>query len=469
MNSSSLARFAGWIAAMAIGASVPVAPASAQGPAAAPFRLNPAIGAPGWLTVGGSYRLRYETLDGRFRHGETGSDQILVERLLLQARAQWGHVYAGGELEDSRAQLADAGTHLGTDSVDAFEPLQAYAGVQAQDIFAAGDRLDVEGGRFTMDLGSRRLIARNRFRNTLNAFTGLQARWHGAGGTDVTAFFVLPIDRMPTANAALLDNAVRLDSESWHTRLWGVFVSRPALIGRATGEAYLFGLTDEDRPGHAAIARELYTPGIRIVANPADDAWDYEIEAAMQFGTVQASKTSTRKLDRLAGLLHASVGYRWDAMWKPRLSLEYDYASGDEHPGDGTDNRFDTLYGARRFDFGPTGIYGAFARSNLETPGVRLEIAPSKRLDAMVGYRLFWLASARDAWTTAGLQDASGRAGDFLGEQIEARLRYEVLPGNLELEFGGALMTHGTFQREVSGAPAAANSTYGYAAATVSF
>ena len=46
----------------------------------------------------------------------------------------------------------------------------------------------------------------------------------------------------------------------------------------------------------------------------------------------------------------------------------------------GENNRFDTLYGARRFDFGPTSIYGPFIRSNLNSPALRLFFKPEKTI-----------------------------------------------------------------------------------------
>ena len=49
---------------------------------------------PKWVTIGGTYRIRHELQEGRFREGRTGGDQALVERLFPNAR---------GELEDARA------------------------------------------------------------------------------------------------------------------------------------------------------------------------------------------------------------------------------------------------------------------------------------------------------------------------------------------------------------------------------
>ena len=43
-----------------------------------PWRLQSAFGAPDWLTVGGSYRLRYEYMDNTFRVLDPGQDELLV-------------------------------------------------------------------------------------------------------------------------------------------------------------------------------------------------------------------------------------------------------------------------------------------------------------------------------------------------------------------------------------------------------
>ena len=70
-----------------------------------------------------------------------------------------------------------------------------------------------------MDVGSRRLIARNRFRNTINAFTGLDWQWN-LGSQTFRAFYVLPIQRRVADN--ILDNHAKFDSEDINVRFWGV-------------------------------------------------------------------------------------------------------------------------------------------------------------------------------------------------------------------------------------------------------
>lgn len=435
----------------------------------APWRIGKALDFPDWLSVGAGYRVRYESLDGPFRAKGTGSDQILVERLLLNVRVGVQRFYADVELEDARQQLADSGTPLGTDIVNTFEPLQAYLGASFGDVVSTGDGLDLIAGRITIDAGSRRLVARNRFRNTLNGFTGVEGTWHESQGSRVQAFYVLPVQRRPSDVPSLLDNDSELDTESGDVRLWGIIGSRPMLFGPATGEAYFYGLHSHDHPGIPAADRDIYTPGARVFALPALQRWDFELESALQFGTSRlgTAATDTKDLRHRAGFFHGHAGYTLKAKMSPRFELSYDLASGDRDPKDGTNNRFDTLYGARRFDFGPTGIYGAFARSNISSPGMRVEVKPLRGLSGFVGYRVVWLASARDQFTTAKLQDATGRSGSLVGHQVEGQLQYDVLPGNLTLEIGGAYLIHGSFLENAPNAPRDGDTRYFYTSVTV--
>jgi hypothetical protein len=435
------------------------------------WRLGSALSAPNWFSIGGSYRVRYETLDNPYRAGASGSDEILVERLLLDARVDVNSFFANVEFEDSRQQLADSGTPLGTDIVNTFEPLQAYVGMRFSDAVSKGDRLDFQLGRVTIDNGSRRLVARNSFRNTINAFSGLHATWKSAAGTEVQAMFVEPVQRKVSDFASLKDNDSELDTESGDVRLWGVFAAHPGLFGKVVGEAYFYGFRSRDHSGIPVADRDLYTPGGRLYLKPAARAWDFETESAYQFGTSRASTAASdrRDLQHEAWFFHGEVGYTLKARMSPRFELSYDFASGDRNPTDNENNRFDTLFGARRFDFGPTGIYGAFARSNISTPGVRLELKPSPALAAMVGYRAVWLASDRDQYTTARLQDPTGNSGSFVGNQLEAQLQYNALPGNIALEFGGAYLMHGEFLDHAPNSPKQGDTTYLYAAATFTF
>ncbi len=435
----------------------------------APWRIGKALNAPSWFTVGVNYRVRHESLDGPFRAKATGSDQILVERLLLNAAIDFSQFHASVEFQDSRQQLADSGTPLGTDIVNTVEPLQALMGVRFRGVLSEADRLDVTAGRMTIDAGSRRLVARNSFRNTINSFEGIRAVWQGSGGSQAMAFYTLPVQRRPSDFPSLLDNDSELDSASGDVKLWGIIGSKPKLMGPATGEAYFYGLHSRDHPGIPVADRDIYTPGVRAFVKPSPESWDFEVETALQFGTsrLSSSASDTKDLQHRAGFFHGHVGYTLRAKMSPRVEVSYDYASGDRNPKDNENNRFDTLYGARRFDYGPTGIYGPFVRSNISTPGLRLEAKPSKRMTGFLGYRAVWLASSRDQLQVAKLQDPTGNSGSFVGSQIEAMLQYNVLPGNVALEIGGAYLFHGTFLEEAPNAPKDGDTTYFYASVTI--
>lgn len=393
---------------------------------------------PAAIAFDGSYRLRYESLNNSYRSG-AGSDQLAVSRLLAHLRYTGDHWLAGAELQDSRAWGGGSATPLGTDDINALTPLQYYLGWRGS--WLGGD-LQVHAGRLTADLGSRRLLARNRFRNTLNNFEGVDIRWQPAGerASHWRSFWYNPVQRSPGDRTALTDNRDGVDRALRSTRFWGLYRESETVA------LYALQLHESDQRNIATRDRELTTLGFLLDRAAAANSWGYELEAAWQFGHSRSgSAAEASLLDHRAGFAHADWRYQFSDALQSQLMLQLDYASGDRSASDGENNRFDTLYGARRFDFGPTGIYGAFARGNILSPGVRWQFQTASlikgvKLQGFLGYHAIWLASMDDSHASAGI--AAGSNERFLGNQIEGRVQIPV-GQQWQTEFGLALLDKG--------------------------
>jgi len=443
------------------------AAASAQTAVAEP-PLHAALNAPERLTLSGSVRARGEAIDGQSRAGFGESDRLFSIRTTILAEYRGDGWRAGGELFDSRAYGARTGSAIGTGEVNTIEPVQAYIGVTIAEPFGKGSRAAAQLGRFTLNLGSRRLVAADEYRNTTNGSSGLRTDLHLANGTDATLIYTLPQLRLPDDAASIRDNDARLDRESFDLRLWGGIVSHRQLLGAAMGELSYFRLDERDSPGRPNRNRHLDSVSARIIREPAIGKIDYEIEAIRQTGTVRASiAAAAPTLQVGAWFAHADIGYSFAGALKARVSIEYDYASGDA-PG-GHYGRFDTLFGMRRADLAPAGIYAQIGRANISTPAVRIEIAPTKRLDAFVTYRPMWLAEKTDAFSTSGVRDARGLSGSFAGHQMEGRARWWWIPTLLRGEINAAWIAKGRFLKQAPNAPAAGDTHYGAVAVTAFF
>jgi hypothetical protein len=116
--------------------------------------------------MSGVQRTRFEVLDPQFRADFDNSDQAVALQTSLTLdwrRAAW---HVGGEIMDSRHVANDEGSLVNGTMTNTLEPIQAYVAWQHND---STFRI----GRVTQDLGKRRLVSRNRYRNTLNNFTGI--------------------------------------------------------------------------------------------------------------------------------------------------------------------------------------------------------------------------------------------------------------------------------------------------------
>lgn len=391
----------------------------------------------------GSVRLRVETIDGQARAG-TRPDETLVElRTILQPRYNHGGLTIGADLYDSRAIDPAVDTAATTNEINALEPVQLFAALALGDVKQSPVSAVVTVGRQTVDLRSRRLIANDDYRNTTNGFTGVRVDLTARGGWDATAFYLLPQQRLPEDLAGLRAARIVFDHEGFDTRLWGATVAK-RLTPRLTLDIGVYRFEERDRPDRATRDRQLTTLTARLATPVAPGKWDMEAEVMRQTGSISATLSPlAATLPVEAYFAHARAGYQWPGGWKPHLAVEADYASGDKR--DGTYRRFDTLYGARRADYSPAGLFNAVSRSNLVAVGPRLEITPSKRVDAFVTVKKLWLASAVDAFATTGEADPTGRSGRDAGWQTDARFRLWAIPKRLQLEADGVWIAKGRF------------------------
>jgi hypothetical protein len=279
----------------------------------------------------------------------------------------------------------------------------------------------------------------------------LRADIAAPGGWQATLHYTLPQQRLPDDRDGLLGNRAQIDRERFATVLWGAIISRTNMLAGAMAELGYVHFRERDAPGTPTRDRRLDTVSARLIRDPEPGRWDFEAEGIVQRGTLSASLAANAPMQDIAAwFAHFDAGYTFAVGWKPRLALDFDYASGDS-PG-GRYNRFDPILGMRRADLAPGALYNAIVRSNFLSPGVRIEAVPDARTDLMVSLRSFWQAAAEDAFSSTGVRDPSGGSGRFAGHQLDARLRY-ALTRSIRLEADAVLLAKGRFLREAPNAP----------------
>jgi hypothetical protein len=299
-------------------------------------------------------RLRLEEIQGQPRVGFDRNDGLFNIRTILSAEYRGDRIRVGAELFDSRVYGGDAGTPISTNEVNALGLAQAYVAGDIDEPQGPGSRLSLTAGRMTLNLGSRRLVAADDYRNTTNGYTGLRADLSAPRGVKAVFIYTLPKQRRPDDRDGVRSHRVRFDHEGFDLVLWGGMVSREKAVGPAMAELSYFHLGEREAPGRPTRDRSIDSFGGRLIREPTQGQWDYEVEAFYQTGRISASKVpgAVRQSVR-AGFFHADTGYSFAAPWQSRLSVEFDYASGDR-PG-GTYGRFDTIFGMRRADLAPPG------------------------------------------------------------------------------------------------------------------
>ena len=413
------------------------------------YNAKKMLGMPEWLNGMLEQRTRYETFDVPWQRGQTGGQHQIPLQTVLWLEANYAGFRAGFEFWDARQFGAEPTYTLNNTMVNVADFTQIYGAYANQNLADTGLGFEAIAGRQTMEFGSRRLVARNVFRNTTNAFTGLKLRVReGEGAWQIYPFAMVPVVRLPEDKAQLLNNDWAWDQEQEGTVFTGFFADTQALPWDIRGELYLYYLDEDER---STRNRQLFTPGFRFFRNAKKGEFDFEGESIAQTGTSRVNALS-RQLDHEAYMQHIQFGYTFDLPWDPRFVVQYDYATGGTNGSGTTTNSFDTLYGARRWEYGPTGIWGPFARNNINTPGARLFLVPHRDVTSFLAYRAWWMADSKALWQPAGLIDPTGRSGDFMGQTVEFAIRWDA-HDNISLEGGWNCLIKGDFARNAPGAP----------------
>lgn len=415
--------------------------------------------------INGETRLRFEHLDGQFRIGQNGSDQALMMRTLLKAGLKYERWSVNTEIIDARsiAGIDDDDTNLNNGTNNPSDILQFYLGLHSADLGCKGCKGHLSLGRFTLDVGSRRFVARNRYRNTINAFSGLQFNWENSSSENPgihswQIFYSHPVQRKFDGEAQ--ENNPDLDEAINGTDFWGLVLGHRSQ--RLNSLWYLLGLDEEDRPGYATRDRKLYTL-VSDLSSTKTAQHNWRVELAYQWGESSVDRSLNQARDVSATFIHGEWFYRFQNTHM--LGLLFDYASGDRAINDDEDQRFDTLYGARRFDFGPTGLYGPFARGNLVSPGLRWQSPKYKWGEVLGTWRAFRLAEKQDTWTSTGFAAREAGAPSAIGRQTEFRWRWQNANKTLLLEAGAAYLE----AESVMEAAGKGDSQYAYSQVTLSF
>jgi hypothetical protein len=384
--------------------------------------LRTALRLPEWIDLGLENRTRFESYDHPWRSSQRIGNGQSDPQIVLRSRVRFG---LGGngpfrflfEGQDARSYLdKDPGDFRDTTTVNEFDILQLFGSLTLDNVAKTGLRTDFHFGRMTMDFGKRRLIARNDFRNTVNAFDGLHWQIGQNQTWRVRTFLVEPVIR----------DDVKLDRQSGRSLFWGAYAESRHLRWLQI-DAYYLGLNDQ----HVTTGgnhRTYSTFGGRLYKDPQGGEIDYEVESAWQTGTRGVT-------DHFAHFQHVDLGYTFALPWSPRFLIHYDYASGDRQPGGSQNEGFDSLFGARRFELMPTGTFGPFFRTNINSPGWRIIVTPAEGWTIQLKQRFWYLAQSKDFFGGSGLRDPTGQSGNNIGHDLEFRIQW-ALNNNLDFDVG---------------------------------
>lgn len=382
-----------------------------------------------WLSLGGSMRLRGEHWSD-FAFGAPAvenDDTFLLWRLLLHADLHIGEnvrLFVEGKSALSTDRDLPGGRR--TLDVDSLDLEQAFLDLKLP--LSEGTSLTLRPGRQQLLFGKQRLISPLPWANT-------QRRWDGvsailtSSGWNVHGFWTqfVPVQKYDFNDA---------DAQS---QLFGIYATRAGTNGGPGFDLYALGYDRDDAITFNGTTgrEERYTLGGRLFGAFGQSGFDYDAEAAYQFGEVGDG-------DVTAFMFGGELGYR-PSGWagKPRFHLGFDYGSGDDDAG-GDVETFNQLYPLGHAFLGQADYLG---RQNILAFNLGVGFEPFERTKLDFSIHSFHRASDEDAVYNVGggvLRAAGGSGEREIGQEVDVRLTHQ-LDRHLLLQLGYSHFFAGDF------------------------
>ena len=359
---------------------------------------------PKWLRIGAEYRVRVEGFTGgAFK--PNNEDAYLLSRLRINMfllPTTWLKFGFQGQDAHVFGKNQNPAVPPYQDSMDLRQGFVEFGDIEKRSV-------GIRAGRQELAFGDERLLGNANWLNTARSFDALRGTVRHAGfHADVFAARVVK----------------QQDGEfDWSTpgnNLYGIYGGIEKLVPTATVEPYFLWRRQ------SGLKTELGIPGISNFGT-VGVRWVGKLPANFDYGT---------EMDKQAGSLGTDTISAWAGHWvlgktlvntrfKPRFSVEYNYASGDRNPKDGSRGTFDQLYSTAHDKYGLADQVGWKNIRNVRA-GVELKLA--KKWGFTGRYDAWWLADLHDALYSAAstvvARNTAGTAGRFIGQELDSVLAY---------------------------------------------
>jgi Alginate export len=296
----------------------------------------------------------------------------------------------------------------------------------------------VIAGRQELKYGGERLVGISDWINISRSWDGFLGRWGDKNRIDIFSTSVVAVH--PTSldkhGAGLTFHGAVGTIGTWVPHV----VVQPFVyikaFPRVAGANGVFG------------TETMVTPGAQVAGN-IPGGFDFDVLGALQRGSF-----ANQSIKSGAGYVKAGYGLP-KVLWKPRLRIEYDYASGNPHTDPLRMGTFDQQYPSNHNAFGLTDLFGF---QNIKEERLNLDLTPVKHLTLLIQEESLQVATRFDnvyngiAGTTIKAPAAGFASGD-IGHEFDASGKY-VFHDYLVLNVGVGHLSSGTLLREnAHGAP----------------